>query len=162
MGLHYYIYYWRSLSIPDLVCLSVRPSVPLSYFWLRPSIFCCPPSIDFWQLKPNIQEAPLGRLPAPCAMLLLATSFQLLAMGRWCFSFQAHSYTDNIYCPLVKSTCVHTVQLLQHSTLYKCSVSLIVRVGINNTALYSNVVFIPIGNRFTHGPHVNFLEWTLG
>ena len=57
---------------------------------------------------------------------------------------------------------VHTVLWLQYCTLYKCTVSLIVRVGINNKVLYTNVVFFPTGNRITHGPHVNFLEWTLG
>ena len=50
--------------------------------------------------------------------------------------------------------CAHCVQ---YSTLYKCTVSLIVRVGIDNTVLYTNV-FFRTGNRFTHGPHVNFLE----
>ena len=62
------------------------------------------------------------------------------ALGRRCFPFNSHENTANISCPhAVKSTCVHTVQWLQYSTLYKCTV---VRVGINNTALYTNVVFI--------------------
>ena len=63
-------------------------------------------------------------------------------MGRRSFALKAHENTDNISClRAVKSTCVHNVQWLQCSTLYKCTASLIIRVGINNTVLYTNVVF---------------------
>ena len=56
-------------------------------------------------------------------------------------SFQGCENTDNLSClHAVKSTCVHTVQ---------CTVSFIVRVGINNSVLCTNVVFFRRGNRFT-------------
>ena len=48
--------------------------------------------------------------------------------------------TDILSCPnAVKSTCVQTVQWLQCTVNYV--VSLIVRVGMNNIKLYTNVVF---------------------
>ena len=62
-------------------------------------------------------------------------------------------HISSSYAKILGEHCtLYTVHCTHHCKLF----------GLDPTVLYTNIVFFQTGNRFTHVPHVNCLEWRFG